>query len=138
MNHPEATTNCAFCGNDEAQVRKFIAGPGALRICGECVESGSSLLLERGMNAVPSFRIATGRSALCSFCHRRQNQIWKLIERAGHCICSECVELANLILTDKGGGPTEAANAAELTQRNRKRRVRNFSWGDYNFAVRWR
>ena len=33
-----ATYTCSFCGKNQDQVRRLIAGPGAVYICDECVE----------------------------------------------------------------------------------------------------
>ncbi len=30
--------NCSFCGKNQDQVKRLIAGPGAVYICDECVE----------------------------------------------------------------------------------------------------
>ena len=32
------TYTCSFCGKNQEQVRRLIAGPGAVYICDECVE----------------------------------------------------------------------------------------------------
>jgi ATP-dependent Clp protease ATP-binding subunit ClpX len=46
MDFHGVVSSCSFCGKGEAQVRRFVAGPTTLRICDECIELGSSILLE--------------------------------------------------------------------------------------------
>jgi ATP-dependent protease Clp ATPase subunit len=129
---------CSFCGKDETQVRTLVAGPEALRICDECVELASSFLLGKAVRAAPFFGLADEKSARCSFCGAKKRRIWRLLRGAGHVLCSECVELANLIASESIGGSVNRENIAELKKRNKKHYVWDLSWGDYMFVVRWR
>ncbi|MFQ5473114.1 MAG: AAA family ATPase, partial [Dehalococcoidia bacterium] len=54
--------NCSFCGKNQDQVRRLIAGPGAVYICDECVElcreiiqedSGSTIKPKRPVQKIP-------------------------------------------------------------------------------------
>ena len=41
-----ATYTCSFCGKNQDQVRRLIAGPGAVYICDECVELCREIIQE--------------------------------------------------------------------------------------------
>ena len=43
---PSATYTCSFCGKNQEQVRRLIAGPGAVYICDECVELCREIIQE--------------------------------------------------------------------------------------------
>src|SRR3990170_4629980 len=55
------TYNCSFCGKNQDQVRRLIAGPGAVYICDECVELCREIIQEdtptTGRPKVPLQRI---------------------------------------------------------------------------------
>src|SRR5215203_1303064 len=57
--------HCSFCGKSQDQVRRLIAGPGAVYICDECVDLCREIIDEEEVPAakpVPSFsRIPTPR-----------------------------------------------------------------------------
>ncbi|MDP2327967.1 MAG: ClpX C4-type zinc finger protein, partial [Dehalococcoidia bacterium] len=38
--------NCSFCGKNQDQVKRLIAGPGAVYICDECVELCQEIINE--------------------------------------------------------------------------------------------
>src|SRR3954449_680584 len=40
--------HCSFCGKNQDQVKKLIAGPGAVYICDECVELCREIIEEEG------------------------------------------------------------------------------------------
>jgi len=42
----KVTYNCSFCGKNQDQVRRLIAGPGAVYICNECVELCREIIQE--------------------------------------------------------------------------------------------
>jgi ATP-dependent Clp protease ATP-binding subunit ClpX len=42
---------CSFCGKEEAEVQRLIAGAEGVYICDECVRLGAEILLEEGINA---------------------------------------------------------------------------------------
>ncbi|MEO6197986.1 MAG: ClpX C4-type zinc finger protein, partial [Dehalococcoidia bacterium] len=44
--------NCSFCGKNQDQVRRLIAGPGAVYICDECVELCREIIQEESGSAV--------------------------------------------------------------------------------------
>ncbi|MBI4302145.1 MAG: ATP-dependent Clp protease ATP-binding subunit ClpX [Chloroflexi bacterium] len=45
--------HCSFCGKDQDQVRRLIAGPGAVYICDECVELCQEILEEEATHPKP-------------------------------------------------------------------------------------
>lgn len=40
----------------------------------------------------------------CSFCHKTQHEVRKLISAAECCICDECVELCTSVIREEDGG----------------------------------
>ena len=56
--------HCSFCGKNQDQVKRLIAGPGAVYICDECVELCREIIHEES----PGRR---RRAAPVSACRRR-------------------------------------------------------------------
>src|SRR5580765_6144417 len=53
--------HCSFCGKNQDQVRRLIAGPGAVYICDECVDLCREIIDEEtGAAASPATHKATG------------------------------------------------------------------------------
>jgi ATP-dependent protease Clp ATPase subunit len=83
---------CSFCGKQQDQVQRLIAGPGGVYVCDECVAA-----------------ISTGpeepqeESGLrCSFCGKKQRQVHHLtIGRNGVNICSDCIALCQEIIAEE-------------------------------------
>ena len=104
---------CSFCGKQQQEVRKLIAGPGVyicdpcIVLAGEVLGSGDPADTELGtMNALPEH----ATRLKCSFCGKDRRQAAGLavmsavtLERtsASAAICSECLALCNEILTDE-------------------------------------
>ena len=40
------SADCSFCGKSQEQVRRLIAGPGAVYICDECIALGREIIKE--------------------------------------------------------------------------------------------
>ena len=57
---------CSFCGKDQDQVSRLIAGPGGVYVCGECISKFSG-----GEYTQPGEQ----KKATCSFCSKKQNQV---------------------------------------------------------------
>ena len=38
--------SCSFCGKNKEEVRKFIAGPGTVFICDECIELCNEMIID--------------------------------------------------------------------------------------------
>jgi hypothetical protein len=104
---------CSFCGKQQHEVRKLIAGPGVY-ICDPCIalaenviSSGDPADTELGtMNALP----AHATRLKCSFCGKDRRQADGLavmpavtLERtsASAAICSECLDLCDEIITEE-------------------------------------
>ena len=45
--------HCSFCGKNQDQVKRLIAGPGAVYICDECVELCREIISEEGQSGKP-------------------------------------------------------------------------------------
>src|ERR1700704_6604542 len=53
--------HCSFCGKSQDQVRRLIAGPGAVYICDECVDLCREIIDEEtGSAATPAAHKGTG------------------------------------------------------------------------------
>ena len=104
---------CSFCGKQQNEVRKLIAGPGVY-ICDSCVDlaenvigSGQPAVTELAtMNSVP--RDQTG--VQCTFCGKERFQVARMaimpevtLERtsASPAICSQCLDLCREIVTEE-------------------------------------
>jgi ATP-dependent protease Clp ATPase subunit len=133
-----AENSCAFCRAAESQVNAFVSGPDRLRICDACVELVTAVLLEQQSAQESVFRLSQDKSACCDFCSLKNKRVWRMLQQHDHRICSECVELANRIIADQSGQPMSGLNAFALQQRNKKRRIWSFSWGDFMLVARWR
>ena len=46
--------NCSFCGKNQDQVKRLIAGPGAVYICDECVELCQEIINEETQTSARS------------------------------------------------------------------------------------
>jgi ClpX C4-type zinc finger len=106
---------CSFCGKQQNEVRKLIAGPGVyicdgcLAVAGNVISSGDPAETELGtMSAVPDH----ATRLKCSFCGKDHRQAAGLafmpavrLERTltSAAICSECLVLCNEIITDEFG-----------------------------------
>lgn len=50
----------------------------------------------------------------CSFCHKTQDQVQKIIAGDGVYICNECVELCHSIMEEQPSGPVPGLDIASL------------------------
>jgi ClpX C4-type zinc finger len=107
--------DCTFCGKQQNEVRKLIAGPGVY-ICDSCIDlagtvvsSGQAARTESGaMIALPE-----GQARVrCAFCGKDRGQASGLAvmptvtvgrTSANAAICSECLMLCNEIITEEFG-----------------------------------
>ena len=53
--------NCSFCGKNQDQVKRLIAGPGAVYICDECVELCQEIINEESTGGKTAGKVATSR-----------------------------------------------------------------------------
>ncbi len=59
MNEKTFTNRCSFCGKQQDQVERLIAGPGGMFICNECVDLCREIIEENLRllwSALPSHR----------------------------------------------------------------------------------
>ena len=97
--------SCSFCGKNQKQVKKLIAGP-SVYICNECIERVHVVLAATGK--ATSTPVATirrvsyaDRAERCSFCGKRRHQV-AAIASTGHAqICNECIELCDEIISEE-------------------------------------
>jgi ATP-dependent Clp protease ATP-binding subunit ClpX len=87
------TYACSFCGKDQDQVQRLIAGPGGVYICDECIDRIAGEKDE-----------VRGESAeRCSFCGKTRAQTHYVRRSPGHvAICDECIELCQEIIEEEG------------------------------------
>lgn len=84
--------SCSFCGKNQEQVHRLMAGPGEVYICSECIdrfvgETGK----ERGEQAKH-----------CSFCGKTSSQTQSIRQNSGRTgICDECIALIHQIFTEE-------------------------------------
>jgi hypothetical protein len=102
---PGATLKCSFCGKNQKQIRKLIAGPGVF-ICNECIAKADQVIATGEVAATPlsATRPASedkdAASVKCSFCSKRRHQVSGLATAARVAICSECLALCREIITE--------------------------------------
>src|SRR3989441_6094323 len=64
---------CSFCGKNQDQVRRLIAGPGAVYICDECVELCREIIDEEASTS-PRAKSAAGKIPTPKRIHEQLNQ----------------------------------------------------------------
>lgn len=84
--------HCSFCGKDQDQVQRLIAGPNFLYVCNMCVSDfNQETAAQRGENGTR-----------CSFCGKSPDQvpfIRKGPQQIG--ICKECLNLCQEIIDEE-------------------------------------
>lgn len=91
---------CSFCGKNQDEVARLIAGPGGVYICDECVGKIS----ERPEAVdVSAYTHGSEESMLrCSFCGKNPKQVAYLVQVSNEVrICSECIDLCNEIIEEE-------------------------------------
>jgi hypothetical protein len=100
------TLKCSFCGKQQRQVRKLIAGPGVY-ICNECIEKADRVIATGEAAATPlSAMTSAGEekeagAVKCSFCGKRRHQVSGVAVAARVGICTECLALCHDIITEE-------------------------------------
>jgi ATP-dependent protease Clp ATPase subunit len=97
--------SCSFCGKNQKQVKKLIAGADAY-ICDGCVSRAYAVIAEPG-RTVPT-PIATVQmvsdeagAEQCSFCGKRRDRVAAMASADDRRICGECLELCDEILSEE-------------------------------------
>jgi len=103
---PGSMLKCSFCGKQQKQVRKLIAGPGVYT-CNECIEKADRVIATGEATATPLFSMKslgededTSRFK-CSFCGKRRHQVSGLAIAAQLAICTECLALCHEIIAEE-------------------------------------
>ena len=90
--HRQQMRMCSFCGKQQDQVQRLIAGPGNICICDECVAAFSKAPDEPEEE----------QGLRCSFCGKKQSQVQHLtLGPHGVNICSECIVLCQQIIAEE-------------------------------------
>ena len=104
---PGAMLACSFCGKQQKQVRKLIAGSGVY-ICNECTERADQVIATSEPAPTPLSTMTPvgdhdkyGAPAKCSFCGKRRHQVTGLASVAQVAICTECLALCHEIITEE-------------------------------------
>ena len=103
---PGAMLKCSFCGKQQRQVRKLIAGPGVY-ICNECIEKADRVIATGEATATPLSAMKSvaedddAPAFKCSFCGKRRHQVSGLAAAARVVICTECLALCHEIITEE-------------------------------------
>ena len=115
-------TACGFCGRRRADVKRLIAGPGALRLSAACVSLGLHALAQgwgaRDRNVV--FDVTSEPELTCCFCRKPGRKAGPLVVGGNLRICGHCLTLAAKTL-DEYEHPRPA--------RHRRRRAKMLSPG---------
>ena len=106
---------CTFCGKDQKQVKKLIAGP-SVYICNGCVDLAKSVISDNEPASTPVAELSAGTEqeprVQCSFCGKRRDQAAALVvssaltsRNSPATICAECLGLCSEIITEELGDP---------------------------------
>jgi len=99
---------CSFCGREQRQVRKLVAGPGGVYICDPCIMAAVGVSSSGRPAKHPA--LATGSSdgdLTCSFCGKRRADVATLVvgrpsaDSSTPSICDECLGLCGEILSEQ-------------------------------------
>jgi len=144
---PASTLRCSFCHKSQDAVAKLISSPDhcpQAYICNACVAVCNSILRRDSDATTPSdssgktrgwfYRAKPGaakETLVCSFCHRSQDAVAKLIGTPEHYppayICDTCVAVCNSMLPQEPGATT----GADLSGKKRSWFHRVKSWWRY-------
>ena len=98
---------CSFCGREQQQVRKLVAGPDVY-ICDPCIMAAVGVSASGRPAKDPKLQPVPDTSQLaCSFCGKGRSEVKTLIAapaREGHksaTICDECLGLCGEILAEQ-------------------------------------
>ena len=90
--HKQQMRMCSFCGKQQDQVQRLIAGPGDVSICEQCVAAFSKAPDESQEE----------QGLRCSFCGKKESQVQHLtLGPHGVNICSNCIALCQEIIAEE-------------------------------------
>lgn len=97
--------SCSFCGKNQKQVMKLIAGPDAY-ICDGCVSLAHAVIAEPGRTAPTPIAVIQmvndeAGAEQCGFCGKRRDQVAAMASAGDRRICDECLELCDEILSEE-------------------------------------
>lgn len=106
-----ARLHCTFCGKDQKQVKKLIAGPNVY-ICNGCIDLAKGVISDGQPVTTVITELAAGSEdkprVQCSFCGKCRDQVTGLMvssvqteRKAPAAICSECLDLCTEIITEE-------------------------------------
>jgi ClpX C4-type zinc finger len=104
---------CTFCGKNQKQVKKLIAGP-SVYICDRCVDLAKSVIGDGRPVTTETAELTAGPAdeprVQCSFCGKCRDQVAGLVVSSAQtgrstpaAICSECLDLCTEIITEELG-----------------------------------
>jgi hypothetical protein len=106
----EATSQrlCSFCGREQQQVRKLVAGPGVY-ICDPCILAAVGVTASGRPAKDPLLEpVLANSQRLCSFCAKPRVQVQSLVSAPAReldhvppAICGECLGLCGEILSEQ-------------------------------------
>jgi ATP-dependent protease Clp ATPase subunit len=97
--------SCSFCGKNQKQVKKLIAGPSAY-ICDGCMRRVHTVLAAPGRTAsTPIARIQQvgdePEAGQCSFCGKPRYRVAAMASAGTTRMCNECLELCDEIVSEE-------------------------------------
>ncbi len=104
---PTAQRVCSFCGREQRQLRKLVAGPGVY-ICDPCIMAAVGVSASGRPAKDPTLQpVAATTELFCSFCGKTRVQVQSLVaapardEDTPPTICDECLGLCGEILSQQ-------------------------------------
>jgi ribosomal protein S14 len=104
---PKSQRVCSFCGREQRQVRKLVAGPGVY-ICDPCIMAAVGVTASGRPAKDPALHPVPVKSErVCSFCGKARSVVHALVsapvrrEQEPPAICDECLGLCGEILSEQ-------------------------------------
>ena len=92
---------CSFCGKNQDQVLRLIAGPRGVYVCDECIHRFSTEHARQTQQVAQTVIDTSGANA-CSFCDKPQKKVQRLVLGPGGVnICNECLALCQEIMAEE-------------------------------------
>ena len=96
--------SCSFCGKNQKQVKKLIAGPDVY-ICDRCIDRVHMVLAAVGKTAsTPTATVRQvsdqARDGWCSFCGKGRHEVEAMAAAGDARICNQCLGLCDEIISD--------------------------------------